>query len=156
MSEISWNSRPPDEEPREETEARRRQRETSQGNETMPEQRRQNIPEAVNRLGQRVRELRKRASLTQEELAERAGISVSFLSMIERGDRVPHIETLIMLGEALHISLPEMFLGFGEPVKGSSGLLRPLIDYLERQELDSGDVEALLVIAKTLYRDKGG
>jgi transcriptional regulator with XRE-family HTH domain len=156
MSEINWNSKPAGEERRESTQAGRRQLGTSEGNEAMPEQRRQNIPEAVNRLGHRVRELRKRASLTQEELAERAGISVSFLSMIERGDRVPHIETLVMLGQALHVSLPEMFLGFGEPVKGSTGRLRPLIDYLERQDLDASDVEALLVIAKTLYRDKGG
>ncbi len=36
-------------------------------------------------LGQRIRELRGALSFTQEELAERAAISVSFLSMIERG-----------------------------------------------------------------------
>jgi len=111
--------------------------------------------DSIPRLGQRIRELRKSLSLTQEQLAERAGISVSFLSMIERGDRVPHLETLAMLSKPLGVSLAEIFVGIGEPSASNQNALLPLIEFLEQQSLDSADVEALLVIAKALLRYKG-
>jgi transcriptional regulator with XRE-family HTH domain len=84
---------------------------------------RQEVTIVIRQLGQRIRELRRILSLTQEELAARAGISVSFLSMMERGDRVPHIETLAKLADALRVPLPEMFLGLGEAPESSPRLL---------------------------------
>lgn len=111
--------------------------------------------DSIPRLGQRIRELRKSLSLTQEQLAERASISVSFLSMIERGDRVPHLETLAMLAKPLGVSLAEIFVGIGEPSASGQHALLPLIEFLEQQSLDSGDVDALLVISKALLRYKG-
>jgi transcriptional regulator with XRE-family HTH domain len=94
-------------------------------------------------LGQRVRELRKRVSFTQEELAERSGISVSFLSMIERANRVPHVETLAMLADALGVSLAEIFAGVGAE-RGSRPTLLPLIQQVDPLPLEASDVEALL------------
>lgn len=68
--------------------------------------------DVVRQLGQRIRELRtlrRTGRVTQEDLAERADISVSFLSMIERGERAPHIETLARIAEALDVELGELF-----------------------------------------------
>src|SRR5216683_7053525 len=120
----------------------------------MFEGRKQEPTVAIKQLGQRIRESRRILSLTQEELAERAKISVSFLSMIERGDRVPHIETLAKLADALRVHLPEMFLGLGETSESSQTLLHSLIEYLEHQPLDADDVEVLLVVAKAMFKDK--
>src|SRR5260370_38802036 len=61
-------------------------------------------------LGQRIRDLRQALAFTLEELAEKADISVSFLSMIERAERVPHIKTLVSLAAALGITLSKLFL----------------------------------------------
>jgi transcriptional regulator with XRE-family HTH domain len=63
------------------------------------------------KVGRRIRELRERhrPALTQDALAERAGISVSFLSMIERGERCPHLVTLEQLATALAVELREFF-----------------------------------------------
>ena len=97
----------------------------------------------AKQLGQRVRELRKRVSFTQEELAERSSISVSFLSMIERANRVPHVETLAMLADALGVSLAEIFDGVGAE-RGSQPTLRPLIQQVDPLPLEASDVEALL------------
>ncbi len=47
--------------------------------------------------------------MTQEALAERADISVSFLSMIERGERAPHLQTLAHIASALDVELSELF-----------------------------------------------
>lgn len=60
-------------------------------------------------FGMRVRELRRKHGLTQEELAEQAGISTSFMGHIERGSRVASLETLVLLCNALKAS-PEYFL----------------------------------------------
>jgi transcriptional regulator with XRE-family HTH domain len=125
-----------------------------EGLDTMAGVRRESL-DSIPRLGQRIRELRKSLQLTQEQLAERASISVSFLSMIERGDRVPHLQTLAMLAKPLGVSLAEVFIGIGESSPSGQNALLPLIEYLEQQSLDSGDVEALLVIAKALLRYKG-
>ena len=66
----------------------------------------------VKEVGHRIRQLRLSrtgARMTQEDLSERAHISVSFLSMIERGERAPHIETLAQIAEALEVELAELF-----------------------------------------------
>ncbi len=55
-------------------------------------------------LGKRVRELRRKLDLTQEELAEKCGISASFLGHIERGTRVASIETLVGLCNLLQVT----------------------------------------------------
>ena len=47
--------------------------------------------------------------MTQERLAERAEISVSFLSMIERGERSPHLETLEKLAYGLEVPVDVLF-----------------------------------------------
>lgn len=60
-------------------------------------------------LGSRVRQARRQMSLTQEELAEKMGISASFLGHIERGSRVASIETLVGLCNVLNVT-PEYLL----------------------------------------------
>src|SRR5262245_58819895 len=66
-------------------------------------------PQVLAELGQRIRSLRERLGLTQEAFAERAGISVSFASLLERGERSPSYETLVQLARALDLSLAELF-----------------------------------------------
>jgi len=51
---------------------------------------------------------RRRAALTEEELAFRAGIDRTFVSRLERGIRQPTITTLIGLAEAMGISATEL------------------------------------------------
>ncbi|HLV99393.1 MAG TPA: tetratricopeptide repeat protein [Ktedonobacterales bacterium] len=59
-------------------------------------------------FGTLLRRARRTAGLTQEELAERAGLSVDTLSLLERGStRAPHQETVDLLAEALHLSETE-------------------------------------------------
>ena len=45
-------------------------------------------------FGRRLRQLRRQKDMTQEQLAEAAGISVDRLSNIERGVNAPSFETL--------------------------------------------------------------
>ena len=56
-------------------------------------------------MGLRIRRQRKLLHMTQEELAERSGICVSFMGHIERGTRHPGLETTILIANALETSL---------------------------------------------------
>jgi transcriptional regulator with XRE-family HTH domain len=54
-------------------------------------------------VGPNVKAARIRKSLSQEELAAKASLSVSYISMLERGQRVPPLDTLEVLARALSI-----------------------------------------------------
>ena len=57
-----------------------------------------------SRVGELVRRHRIGAALSQEALAERAGLSVRAISDLERGvHRVPRLETVRLLAEALRL-----------------------------------------------------
>ena len=91
-------------------------------------------------------------SFTLEELAEKAGISVSFLSMIERAQRLPHLKTLSALSKALGITLSQLFLDVKGPrASGGQAQDLPLIAYLGTLRLSAGYVGALVVVAKAMF-----
>ena len=52
------------------------------------------------KFGRVIREVRERRGLSQESLADLAGLSRSFLGEIERGEATPSIETLQKLADA--------------------------------------------------------
>ncbi len=47
---------------------------------------------------------RMRRKLSQEALARKAGLSVSYISMLERGQRTPPLGTLEQLAKALSVN----------------------------------------------------
>ena len=55
-------------------------------------------------MGDRIKEARKKAGLTQEKLAERLDISVEFVGQIERGQKLPGMQVFIKLIEVLNVS----------------------------------------------------
>ena len=61
--------------------------------------------------GKRIRAERRRQDLTQEQLAELADISESFMGHIERGGRVLSVETLVKIANALNLSIEYIVCG---------------------------------------------
>ena len=61
------------------------------------------------RLGEKIQHLRLRYGLTQQELADRAELSKSFISQLERDLTSPSIETLTDILECLGTNLGEFF-----------------------------------------------
>ncbi len=59
-------------------------------------------------LGQRIRQRRKDQKLTLEKLAEKADIGLVYLGEIERGVKMPSLNTFIKLVNALDISADEL------------------------------------------------
>lgn len=60
-------------------------------------------------IGERIRQIRKAKGLTQEELAEKAGINASYMGTVERGDRNISIETLEKIMQGLDVTLTDFF-----------------------------------------------
>src|SRR5436190_23433869 len=76
-------------------------------------------------FGYRVRELRERAGLTQEALAERADLDVTYVSGIERGRRNPGLNILGRLAKALRVPLPTLVADLREAPRRSIRRGRP-------------------------------
>lgn len=62
-------------------------------------------------VGQRIRACRNRLGLTQEELAERSGVTTQFISYAETGQRAPRPENLLSLSDALQVSADYLLTG---------------------------------------------
>jgi transcriptional regulator with XRE-family HTH domain len=82
-------------------------------------------------LGKRVRELRKKRGLTQEQLAEKANVDVKYLGNIERGKENPTIGILEKLAEALSVKLHQI-LDFEHELQGERLLRRHIAQILDR------------------------
>lgn len=65
----------------------------------------------AKKIGKRIQELRKAKSLTQEEMAEKLDITVSMLSKVEVGARVPSIDMFVILAEFFGETLDYVVLG---------------------------------------------
>ena len=59
-------------------------------------------------LGTAIRELRAKTGMTQEAVAQRAGITVAHLSGIERGHANPSWAAVMAIADALDISIVEI------------------------------------------------
>jgi transcriptional regulator with XRE-family HTH domain len=55
-------------------------------------------------FGASIRRLREGRGWTQEQLAERAEMSVTYLGFIERGENVPTLTIILKLADALSVS----------------------------------------------------
>lgn len=66
-------------------------------------------------LANRIRELRDRKGISQEELAHRAGLSRTGMGFLETGKRWPRLDTLMKVADGLNITLDELLKGLHKP-----------------------------------------
>jgi transcriptional regulator with XRE-family HTH domain len=62
-------------------------------------------------LGKNIKFIRTRKGLTQAVLAEKANISIIFLSSIERGSKYPQPDILARIAKVLDVEVFELFKG---------------------------------------------
>jgi transcriptional regulator with XRE-family HTH domain len=90
-------------------------------------------------IGNTIKLCRGQRGLSQGDLAERAGLSVSYLSLIEQGKRTPNLEILEDIADALRIPL--------------NILVFLASDKTELAELDKSAAEKLSLVALKLMED---
>ena len=66
----------------------------------------------MQKFGAVVRSLREKRGLTQEELAERAEVSATYIGYIERGDNVPTLIVILQIASALSVRPGELLRDF--------------------------------------------
>jgi len=113
---------------------------------------RSKLVEEVGRKIKSLRTQRRGGKLTQGVISERAHISVSFLSMIERGERSPSIETLGEIAEGLGVSMSELFQSGTAPVEENPAF-RKLSEFLKSRRVTKADMERLLAVARAMFLD---
>ena len=57
-----------------------------------------------NSIGKNIRRFRTEKKMRQEDLAERAGLSTNYIGMVERGEKIPSLESFIGIVNALGVS----------------------------------------------------
>lgn len=61
------------------------------------------------RIGKRVKQAREKLGITQEDLAEKTGLTTNYISTVERGMSFPRCEKLIILLNGLETSADTIF-----------------------------------------------
>jgi transcriptional regulator with XRE-family HTH domain len=100
-------------------------------------------------LARRIRALRERRGLTQEDFAARCGISVSFASLLERGERSPSYETLLQVAGALGLPPSELFRLEEDDDTGADRL----VHFIRSRQLTREDVDRLLTVAELMFAE---
>ena len=59
-------------------------------------------------IGKRIRKCREEKNWRQEDLAERAELSVIYIGMIERGEKLPRLQTFVKLANILEVSADQL------------------------------------------------
>jgi len=80
--------------------------------------------EAAKRLGKNLWLARRRAGYTQEELGVLCSLHRTEIGMVEKGDRLPRVDTLMKLAAALDVQVEKLVEGIewippGPPASGS-------------------------------------
>lgn len=98
-------------------------------------------------IGVRIKELRSKRGLTQEQLSEMMGINPKYISSIERGKENPTLDIFIKLAETLEVSIGALFhqLETEDPEKRLEAI-RTLLDQApsDRQRLAMKILSAIL------------
>ena len=82
-------------------------------------------------FGQRLRIVRERRGMTQEQLGQAAKVDYKHLGAIERGVNVPSFQAIERLARTLKVDYYELFLPDKFPDKGSDQSLKLLMRELE-------------------------
>lgn len=95
----------------------------------------------IKKMGERIFNLRKQQHLTQEQLAENAGVSHQFFSCVERGEKNIRSVNLLKLSRALGVTTDYLLVGVAFPNYENEKvvLLQQIID-----KLDYLDVKQLI------------
>ena len=99
-------------------------------------------------IGRNIRKFRLMRNQRQEDLAEMAGLSINYVGALERGQKIPSLETFILILNALEVS-SDMVLSNLLVEKHQADASR-LMDQM--QDLPAHDVERILAVVDVLIR----
>lgn len=84
------------------------------------------------------RTIRKSKGLNQDEVAERAGLSTSYISDVERGAANPKLDTIAALAKGIDVKAIELF-DFERRTLSVETIKKRMIEFIESK--DDGSIE---------------
>lgn len=66
----------------------------------------------LKNLGKRIREMRNERSISQEELADIAGVHRTYVGILERGEKNVTVLSAAKIASALGVSVSDLFEGY--------------------------------------------
>jgi transcriptional regulator with XRE-family HTH domain len=105
--------------------------------------------EILTVFGKRLRFLRRTKDMTQEQVAERAGLSLQSVGEIERGRGNPTLVNVERLSDALDVELTELF-DLGDAKMTKEQAVQELLSLLEGATEEQ--VRALLTMVRVLVQ----
>lgn len=96
-------------------------------------------------LGMRIRNIRKERNVTQEKLGEICELSTAHIGHIERGTRIPSLDTLFRISQALGVSIDYMVF---DSVASDNNLLVFLNSILQNK--DKRKIKTFMTAVKAL------
>lgn len=102
----------------------------------------------LDTIGKNIRKYRLMKKFRQEDLAEKAGLTTNYIGMVERGEKIPSLETFIKILNALEVSSDMVLvdvLNTGYTVKNS--ILNEKL-----AKLDPDDREKIYEVIDTLVK----
>ncbi len=90
----------------------------------------------IQRISRRLRSLREEKDLTQEELADRLGISRQSIISVEKGKCLPSLPLALRISEIFEKSLEDLFFG-NQKEKGGDNMPRFLMPWSPFRRLDN-------------------
>jgi transcriptional regulator with XRE-family HTH domain len=114
-----------------------------------------NAEEAKKVLGRRIALFRKRAGLTQAELAEKLEVSDNFIGQIERGLKAPSFGNLVRIVNIFKIEIGDLFAIQNSQLRELPGDLGREIDdlILFLKDRSRADIRFLKKIGKLIFQE---
>lgn len=100
------------------------------------------------RIGERIKQCREQLGLTQEQFAERLGLTTNYISTVERGASFPRCEKLIAIINGLETSADAIFCD----VITHTSEYRPGILSEELKELPAEEQQRILEIVELMIK----
>ena len=97
-------------------------------------------------IGQRIRRIRKAHRLSQEELAEKVGISTTHMSHIETGNTKLSLEVLVNIAQTLEVQTDSLL--FDTPRDTVSAVMNSLTSVLE--ECDTRQAQMICDVVRAM------
>lgn len=107
-----------------------------------------------DRVASRIKTIRRRRGLTQEQLAQRTDRTVFAISQLERGKSLPSFETLERLSVALDLPMKEFFDDGAETEGMSTERLRLTTEMADRvRSMTDDQIAATLRMIEAMWQN---
>lgn len=102
-------------------------------------------------IGKQIREARLQKSWNQDQLAEKTNLSLAYIGMIERGEKIPKLETFIRIINTLEISADVVLQDV--LVNGYQVRMSRYLEKMDQLSKEKGD-DILEIVDVLLKKDK--